>query len=85
MIHGTKMTLKGHWGCSKIFYFSEPLTSSEAFSRFKGSDDYLRTKFEEYIAAALSTVKLRAYKMKDSHSILAPGISPEIPYLDQRR
>ncbi|PVG01634.1 hypothetical protein CPB86DRAFT_773208 [Serendipita vermifera] len=41
--------------------------------QFKGSDDYLRTKFEEYIAAALSTVKLRAYKMKDNPTILAPG------------
>ena len=25
--------------------------------RFKGSDDYLRQKFEEYIQAALSSVK----------------------------
>ncbi|KIM40920.1 hypothetical protein M413DRAFT_445694 [Hebeloma cylindrosporum] len=29
--------------------------------QFKGSDDYLRTKFEEYISAALSSVKYRDF------------------------
>lgn len=32
--------------------------------QFKGSDDYLRTKFEEYIAAALATVKYRDFVAK---------------------
>ncbi|KDR83014.1 hypothetical protein GALMADRAFT_238770 [Galerina marginata CBS 339.88] len=31
---------------------------------FKGSDDYLRTKFEEYISAALSSVKYRDFVSK---------------------
>ncbi|KAF7298782.1 UDENN domain-containing protein [Mycena indigotica] len=33
-------------------------------TRFKGSDDYLRTKFEEYISAALSTVRYRDFVAK---------------------
>ncbi|EDR01045.1 uncharacterized protein LACBIDRAFT_254960, partial [Laccaria bicolor S238N-H82] len=37
---------------------------SEEGARFKGSDDYLRTKFEEYIAAALATVKYRDFVAK---------------------
>lgn len=36
--------------------------------RFKGSDDYLRTKFEEYISAALAAVKLRDFVAKSEGS-----------------
>lgn len=36
--------------------------------QFKGSDDYLRTKFEEYISAALSCVKYRDFVMKGEGS-----------------
>lgn len=45
--------------------------------QFKGSDDYLRTKFEEYIAACLSTVKYKGYQMKDGRSVLAPATGNE--------
>ncbi|KAG6919256.1 hypothetical protein DXG01_008052 [Tephrocybe rancida] len=34
--------------------------------RFKGSDDYLRTKFEEYVSAALSTVKYQDFVSKSA-------------------
>jgi hypothetical protein len=33
-------------------------------SRFKGSDDYLRTKFEEYVSAALASVRYRDFVAK---------------------
>lgn len=42
-------------------------------SRFKGSDDYLRTKFEEYISSCLAAVKYQGYLMKDGRSVLAPA------------
>jgi hypothetical protein len=32
--------------------------------RFKGSDDYLRTKFEEYVSAALASVRYRDFVAK---------------------
>ncbi|KAF9054829.1 transport protein Avl9-domain-containing protein [Panaeolus papilionaceus] len=35
---------------------------------FKGSDDYLRSKFEEYISAALSTVKYQDFMSKGEQS-----------------
>ncbi|TFK33030.1 transport protein Avl9-domain-containing protein, partial [Crucibulum laeve] len=36
--------------------------------QFKGSDDYLRTKFEEYVSAALSSVKYRDFMIKGEGS-----------------
>ncbi|GJJ13456.1 hypothetical protein Clacol_007710 [Clathrus columnatus] len=36
--------------------------------QFKGSDDYLRTKFEEYISAALATIKYAGFLAKSSNS-----------------
>ncbi|KAG8835833.1 late secretory pathway protein avl9 [Serendipita sp. 399] len=39
--------------------------------QFKGSDDYLRIKFEDYITSALSAVKFRTYQLTDNRSILA--------------
>ncbi|KXN82796.1 Late secretory pathway protein AVL9 [Leucoagaricus sp. SymC.cos] len=44
---------------------ADPKTST---LQFKGSDDYLRTKFEEYISAALSSVKYRDFVMKGEGS-----------------
>ncbi|KAF8610331.1 hypothetical protein BDV93DRAFT_430053 [Ceratobasidium sp. AG-I] len=42
--------------------------------QFKGSDDYLRSKFEEYIYAALSTVKYADFLNKGKQSeVLVPG------------
>ncbi|KAH6893705.1 cytoplasmic protein [Coprinopsis sp. MPI-PUGE-AT-0042] len=42
--------------------------------KFKGSDDYLRAKFEEYLHAALSTVKYRDFVLKgDGGGVLIAG------------
>ncbi|KAF7314639.1 UDENN domain-containing protein [Mycena kentingensis (nom. inval.)] len=41
---------------------------------FKGSDDYLRTKFEEYISAALSSVRYRDFMAKgQANGVLISG------------
>ncbi|KAH7340653.1 transport protein Avl9-domain-containing protein [Rhizoctonia solani] len=46
--------------------------------QFKGSDDYLRAKFEEYIYTALSTVKYADFLTKGKQSeVLVPGSAPE--------
>ncbi len=37
---------------------------------FKGSDDYLRTKFEEYISGALSSIKFHEYHAKNNKTVL---------------
>ncbi|KAJ2912139.1 hypothetical protein MD484_g8276, partial [Candolleomyces efflorescens] len=42
--------------------------------KFKGSDDYLRSKFEEYISAALSTVKFQDFNAKgENGGVLITG------------
>ncbi|KAJ2925947.1 hypothetical protein H1R20_g11138, partial [Candolleomyces eurysporus] len=42
--------------------------------KFKGSDDYLRSKFEEYISAALSTVKFQDFTVKgENGGVLITG------------
>ncbi|RXW17801.1 hypothetical protein EST38_g8052 [Candolleomyces aberdarensis] len=42
--------------------------------KFKGSDDYLRSKFEEYISAALSTVKFQDFTAKgENGGVLITG------------
>lgn len=41
--------------------------------QFKGSDDYLRTKFEEYISSALSSIKYHNYRLTDGQSVLTTG------------
>ena len=42
--------------------------------RFKGSDDYLRIKFEEYISGALSSIKFYEYQAKNNKTVLMnPG------------
>ncbi|KAJ7741325.1 transport protein Avl9-domain-containing protein [Mycena metata] len=41
---------------------------------FKGSDDYLRTKFEEYISAALSSVRYRDFMAKgEGNGVIISG------------
>ncbi|QRW14942.1 Late Secretory pathway protein AVL9 [Ceratobasidium sp. AG-Ba] len=46
--------------------------------QFKGSDDYLRTKFEEYIYTALSTVKYADFLNKGKQSeVLVPGTAAD--------
>jgi hypothetical protein len=43
-------------------------------NRFKGSDDYLRTKFEEYVSAALASVRYRDFVAKgEVNGILITG------------
>lgn len=43
-------------------------------SRFKGSDDYLRIKFEEYISGALSSIKYHEYHAQSNGTVLMnPG------------
>ncbi|CUA75103.1 Late secretory pathway protein AVL9 [Rhizoctonia solani] len=54
--------------------------------QFKGSDDYLRAKFEEYIYTALSTVKYADFLTKGKQSeVLVPGSAPEssVPYFNE--
>lgn len=42
--------------------------------RFKGSDDYLRIKFEEYISGALSSIKFHEYHAMNNGTVLMnPG------------
>ncbi|KAM6494439.1 Transport protein Avl9 domain containing protein [Amanita muscaria] len=42
--------------------------------QFKGSDDYIRSKFEEYISAALATIKYRDFILKgESSGVLISG------------
>ncbi|TEB20652.1 hypothetical protein FA13DRAFT_1742740 [Coprinellus micaceus] len=41
--------------------------------KFKGSDDYLRSKFEEYISAALSTVKFQDFSAKGDKGAMITG------------
>ncbi|KAJ7222306.1 hypothetical protein GGX14DRAFT_663200 [Mycena pura] len=42
--------------------------------QFKGSDDYLRTKFEEYISAALASVRYRDFVAKgQGNSVIISG------------
>ncbi|KAL0961458.1 hypothetical protein HGRIS_006403 [Hohenbuehelia grisea] len=52
---------------------NDSLTEGEGM-RFRGSDDYLRTKFEEYIHAALSSVKYRDFTTKgESNGVIITG------------
>ncbi|KAJ7851670.1 transport protein Avl9-domain-containing protein [Mycena olivaceomarginata] len=40
---------------------------------FKGSDDYLRQKFEEYISAALASVRYRDFTAKEGSGVIISG------------
>ncbi|KAI0297759.1 transport protein Avl9-domain-containing protein [Russula brevipes] len=50
-------------------------TEDAGMRRFKGSDDYLRIKFEEYISAALASVKYGDFVAKGESSgvLITPG------------
>ncbi|KIJ54151.1 hypothetical protein M422DRAFT_241404 [Sphaerobolus stellatus SS14] len=50
--------------------------------QFKGSDDYLRTKFEEYISALLSTVKYSDFLAKGANNgvLISEGYDPNAQY-----
>jgi len=51
-----------------------PVLGVYTIYRFKGSDDYLRTKFEEYISGALSSMKFHEYQAKNNMTVLVnPG------------
>lgn len=51
-----------------------PVLVTYAIYRFKGSDDYLRIKFEEYISGALSSLKFHEYHAKNNKTVLMnPG------------
>ncbi|KAI0029846.1 transport protein Avl9-domain-containing protein [Vararia minispora EC-137] len=54
---------------------AEEGTTANSGRRFKGSDDYLRAKFEEYISAALASIKYADFLAKgDSAGVLiTPG------------
>ncbi|KAK2465397.1 hypothetical protein APHAL10511_002751 [Amanita phalloides] len=44
--------------------------------QFKGSDDYIRSKFEEYISAALAAIKYRAFIAKgEGNGVLISGVT----------
>nr|GAT49338.1 predicted protein [Mycena chlorophos] len=50
---------------------------------FKGSDDYLRTKFEEYISAALASVKYRDFLAKgQGNGVLIGGTANDVNSID---
>ncbi|EJC97833.1 uncharacterized protein FOMMEDRAFT_114559 [Fomitiporia mediterranea MF3/22] len=48
--------------------WDETNPSKSTSVQFKGSDDYIRTKFEEYVTAALSSVKYADFLTKSSRS-----------------
>ena len=47
-----------------------PVLVTYVIYSFKGSDDYLRTKFEEYISGALSSIKFHEYHAKNNKTVL---------------
>ncbi|CCO28805.1 Late secretory pathway protein AVL9 AltName: Full=APL2 VPS1 synthetic lethal protein 9 [Rhizoctonia solani AG-1 IB] len=74
-------------GMQYVLWSPQGVVANEAFmGRFKGSDDYLRAKFEEYIYTALSTVKYADFLSKGKQSeVLVPGSAPEssVPYFNE--
>ena len=53
--------------------------------RFKGSDDYLRSKFEEYVSAALASVRYRDFVAKgEVNGVMITGGSGTflVPYIN---
>jgi hypothetical protein len=77
MKDGTMKTRRGLQACSALFSLT-PLVYSQFnvlnCCRFKGSDDYLRTKFEEYISAALASVRYRDFMAKgEVNGVLITG------------
>ncbi|ELU43953.1 cytoplasm protein [Rhizoctonia solani AG-1 IA] len=74
-------------GMQYVLWSPQGVVANEAFmGRFKGSDDYLRAKFEEYIYTALSTVKYADFLNKGKQSeVLVPGTASEssVPYFNE--
>ncbi|KAG9101506.1 late secretory pathway protein avl9 [Ceratobasidium sp. 370] len=66
-------------GMQYVLWSPQDVVANTVFvGRFKGSDDYLRTKFEEYIYAALSTVKYADFLNKGKQSeVLVPGTASD--------
>ncbi|KAG9100549.1 late secretory pathway protein avl9 [Ceratobasidium sp. UAMH 11750] len=66
-------------GMQYVLWSPQGVVANTVFmGRFKGSDDYLRTKFEEYIYAALSTVKYADFLNKGKQSeVLVPGTASD--------
>ncbi|PPQ68833.1 LOW QUALITY PROTEIN: hypothetical protein CVT25_008881 [Psilocybe cyanescens] len=53
---------------------SDASLNATGMHQFKGSDDYLRAKFEEYITAALSSVKYRDFVAKgENNGVMITG------------
>ncbi|KAH9480710.1 Late secretory pathway protein avl9 [Psilocybe cubensis] len=53
---------------------SDALSNATGMQQFKGSDDYLRAKFEEYISAALSSVRYRDFISKgENNGVMITG------------
>ncbi|KAN0123591.1 Transport protein Avl9 domain containing protein [Russula decolorans] len=59
-------------------------TEDAGMRRFKGSDDHLRIKFEEYISAALASVKYGDFLAKGENSgvLITPGTGGDANALD---
>ena len=55
--------------------WDEATANPSSNMQFRGSDDYIRTKFEEYVTAALSSVKYTEFLRKGSQSdvMISPG------------
>ncbi|KAI5897126.1 uncharacterized protein SCHCODRAFT_01171131 [Schizophyllum commune H4-8] len=50
-------------------------------SRFKGSDDYLRVQFEEYISSMLASLRYQDFVAKEGAPIAAPGTPDATPWM----
>src|ERR1700691_5916045 len=75
---GTKKTPRDLRACSTLFPFLKGLIWTLIYiyfvCRFKGSDDYLRSKFEEYVFAALASVRYRDFVAKgEVNGVLITG------------
>jgi len=80
------MKNRQEWVCSE-FAFNLSCVSSRSmvqgtvwYRKFKGSDDYLRIKFEEYISAALASVKYGDFLAKGEGSgvLITPGSGGDV-------
>lgn len=64
-----RRTRRGRRACSAFLSRSSPsVTETNVYCRFKGSEDYIRTKFEEYVSAALSSVKYADFLAKGAQN-----------------
>ena len=71
-----RVTLHDRSGCRESTRLMAGYTANKEYllhRRFRGSDDDLRSKFEEYICSALSTMKYADYVASGQTSIPIPG------------